>query len=178
MSRSQYRTVKGKLLNFDKFRLLNGTEISVGNMGVNARGDQINAHGDIIKTRNEIMKEKYLNPKAKYNPIRSRSNQSRQAVETQPTVVEFRPQPQFQPQPQPQPQFQPQQVVETQNQPEPVQEVQEVQEYVKPGVIDIRHRVLGQKGFDLRGSLASAVSVDLTTPDAPKPTTLTTLRRI
>jgi len=52
------------------------------------------------------------------------------------------------------------------------------EEFAKAGVVDIRHRVLGQKGFDLRGSLANAVSVDLTTPDLPKPTTLTTLRRI
>jgi hypothetical protein len=167
MARSRYKTLKGQVLDFDKFLAVRGSEVSVGNMGVNAKGDHINAHGDIIKTRSEIMKEKYLDPKAKYNPIRSRSVQPK-VVETQPPIVEFRPQPQ----PQPQPQFQPQQVVETQNQPEPVQE------YVKPGVIDIRHRVLGQKGFDLRGSLASAVSVDLTTPDAPKPTTLTTLRRI
>jgi hypothetical protein len=117
------------------------------------------------------MKEKYLDPKAKYNPVRSRAAKVKTfeqvvQVEQNQTQLVSQSQPQLQPQlqPQSQPQLQPRQ--------EPVQE------YVKPGVVDIRHRILGQKGFDLRGSLASAVSIDLTTPEIPKPTTLTTLRRI
>lgn len=140
MARQKYRTVRGQLVDWDKFRALHTDEIAVGNMGVNARGDQVNSHGDIIKTRNELMKQKYLDPKAKYNPVRQRSSSK--------TTVS---QPVAQPQPQPQP---------------------VVEEYQKPGVVDVRHRIFGQTGTDLRGSLANSVSLDLTTPEAPKPTTL------
>ena len=159
MARSRYRTVKGQLLDFDKFVALHGEEISIGNMGVNAKGDQVNAHGDIIKTRNELMKEKYLDPKARYNPIRTRSSTSTQPQVTSQPVVS-------------------QPVVSQSTIPQSQPAAPAPEEFAKAGVVDIRHRVLGQKGFDLRGSLANAVSVDLTTPDLPKPTTLTTLRRI
>lgn len=174
MSRSRYRTVKGQLLDFDKFRALNGTQISIGNMGVNARGDQVNAHGDIIKTRNEIMKEKYLDPKAKYNPVRSRSVLGKSIAQT--TTQESKPFVPNRSQPSAEQSLNQEQ---RQQRSQPSQsQPQQVEEYNKPGVVDLRHRVLGQTGFDLRGSLANAVSVDLTTPEQPKPTTLTTLRRI
>jgi len=58
MPKNLYTTADGKTLNIDQMRLLNEKVIAVGNMGVNARGDQINSNGDIIKTRNEIMKER------------------------------------------------------------------------------------------------------------------------
>lgn len=168
MAQSRYRTVKGKVLDFDKFRALNDREISVGNMGVNARGDQINAHGDIIKTRNEVMKQKYLDPKARYNPVRTRSQQPTVVTNNQPTVVTNN-QPTVVTNNQP---------IQSQSQQQPVNQVAKVEEYVKPGVVDLRHRVLGQSGFDLRGSLANSVSMDLTTPEQPSPQKLTTLRRI
>jgi hypothetical protein len=42
-------------------RLLHEKENAVGNMSVNARGDEIDNHGNIIKTRNEKMREHYKN---------------------------------------------------------------------------------------------------------------------
>lgn len=54
-----YRTAAGKQLNMDKLRLIHEKEIAVGNMKINARGDQIDSSGKIIKSRNEIIKERY-----------------------------------------------------------------------------------------------------------------------
>lgn len=57
-----YRTAQGHQLNMDKLRLQNEFQQSVGNMNVNARGDEIDSHGNIIRTRNEIMREHYKQP--------------------------------------------------------------------------------------------------------------------
>lgn len=54
-----YRTAAGQKLNMDRLRLLHEKEIAVGNMKINARGDQVDSSGKIIKSRNEIMKERY-----------------------------------------------------------------------------------------------------------------------
>ena len=68
MAKNLYTTANGRVLNIDHMRLLNEKTIAVGNMGVNARGDQVMPDGSIIKTRNEIMKERRnLNPVVRYN---------------------------------------------------------------------------------------------------------------
>ena len=43
----------------EKLRLANEETIAVGNMKVNARGDQLGPGGRVVKTRNQIMKEYY-----------------------------------------------------------------------------------------------------------------------
>ena len=52
------RTARGLQIDMDRLRLANETTIAVGNMKVNARGDQLGAGGKIIKTRQQIMAEK------------------------------------------------------------------------------------------------------------------------
>lgn len=52
-----YRTAMGKLVDIDMLRLANETEIAVGNMKVNARGDELGPGGKVVKTRAQIMQE-------------------------------------------------------------------------------------------------------------------------
>lgn len=54
-----YRTANGKIVDLDKVRLSNENTIAVGNMKVNARGDQLGAGGQVIQTRNQSMDQYY-----------------------------------------------------------------------------------------------------------------------
>lgn len=51
------RTAMGEGVDMDMLRLANEETIAVGNMKVNARGDQLGQGGKIIKTRAQIMQE-------------------------------------------------------------------------------------------------------------------------
>lgn len=59
MARGVYRTAQGKFVNMDNLRLQNEQERAVGNMAVNARGDQVNKQGQVIKGRNQAINERY-----------------------------------------------------------------------------------------------------------------------
>ena len=52
---ANHRTARGTMIDIDRIRLANEQTIAVGNMKVNARGDQLGAGGKIIKTRQQIM---------------------------------------------------------------------------------------------------------------------------
>lgn len=54
-----YRTALGKVIDMDSLRLSNEETIAVGNMKVNARGDELGPGGKILRTRNQIMDEYY-----------------------------------------------------------------------------------------------------------------------
>lgn len=54
-----YRTALGKSIDIDQLRLNNEEVIAVGNMKVNARGDELGPGGEVVRTRNEIMNEYY-----------------------------------------------------------------------------------------------------------------------
>lgn len=54
-----YRSAQGTMVDMEKLRLANEETIAVGNMKVNARGDELGPGGKIIKTRNQVMKEYY-----------------------------------------------------------------------------------------------------------------------
>ena len=56
---AKYRTAHGKMLDIEKLRLVNEKTIAVGNMKVNARGDQLGQGGQVIATRNELMNQQY-----------------------------------------------------------------------------------------------------------------------
>lgn len=58
MSRA-YRSAQGRVVDMEKLRLANEETIAVGNMKVNARGDQLGPGGRVVKTRNQLMKEYY-----------------------------------------------------------------------------------------------------------------------
>tara|TARA_R110001592_G_scaffold20761_1_gene83753 strand:- start:2202 stop:2567 length:366 start_codon:yes stop_codon:yes gene_type:complete len=52
-----YRTANGKNIDFGAMILANETAPALGNMNVNARGDQIDKAGNITKSREDIMRE-------------------------------------------------------------------------------------------------------------------------
>lgn len=55
----KYKTANGKLVDLDGLRLKNEDTIAVGNMRINARGDELGPGGQVVKTRNERMNENY-----------------------------------------------------------------------------------------------------------------------
>jgi len=56
---NKYRTAHGKTIDIDKLRLINEKTIAVGNMKVNARGDQLGQGGKVVATRNQVMTQQY-----------------------------------------------------------------------------------------------------------------------
>lgn len=54
----QHRSARGIPVDMDRIRLANETAIAVGNMKVNARGDQLGPGGKIVKTRAQVLAEK------------------------------------------------------------------------------------------------------------------------
>ena len=56
-----YRTMRGREVDFEKLSLRNETTPAVGNMRVNARGDELGAGGKIIRTREQILADYYQN---------------------------------------------------------------------------------------------------------------------
>jgi hypothetical protein len=53
--------MQGKEVDMDKLMLKNEMMPAVGNVRMNARGDELGPGGIVIKTREEIMAEKYKN---------------------------------------------------------------------------------------------------------------------
>lgn len=62
-----YRTAQGKSLDIEKLRLKNETTQAIGNMNVNARGDQLGPGGKIVRPREEVINAHYRvdNPNGK-----------------------------------------------------------------------------------------------------------------
>jgi hypothetical protein len=61
-----YTSLRGKEVDIEKLNLKHETTLAVGNMRVNARGDEIGPGGKIVKTREEILADYYSkNPRAK-----------------------------------------------------------------------------------------------------------------
>jgi hypothetical protein len=53
------KTMQGKTLDMEKLQMANELTPAVGNVKVNARGDELGSAGKIVKTREEAMKEFY-----------------------------------------------------------------------------------------------------------------------
>lgn len=61
-----YKTMQGVEFDLEKFISKNETTPAIGNLNVNARGDELGPGGKIIRKREEIVAEYYDdNPKAK-----------------------------------------------------------------------------------------------------------------
>jgi len=59
------KTSRGQQLDIDSLVLANETTVAVGNMRVNARGDQLDSKGNIVKTKTQQAQAYYQsNPKA------------------------------------------------------------------------------------------------------------------
>ena len=68
MARKIYRTMLGKEVDMDALRARNETMPAVGNIRVNARGDELGPNGQIIRKKEDIVGEYYEdNPNSKIN---------------------------------------------------------------------------------------------------------------
>ena len=68
----RYRTAQGKAVDLDGLILVNERTIAVGNMGVNARGDELGPGGIVVNKRNQVMDDYY-----KLNTNSAASNQAK-----------------------------------------------------------------------------------------------------
>ena len=55
--RKVYKTMQGKELDLDKLRMKNEMTLAVGNVRMNARGDELGPGGKIVRKREEKMNE-------------------------------------------------------------------------------------------------------------------------
>lgn len=70
-----YTSMQGKPIDMDKLSLRNELTPAVGNMKVNARGDELGPGGQIVRTREQIMQDYYKNnPRAVKEEIATRGN--------------------------------------------------------------------------------------------------------
>ena len=61
MTKEVYRTARGKTVDMGALRLKNEKTRAVGNMKVNARGDQINDENQVIKKKTQQVTQQYKN---------------------------------------------------------------------------------------------------------------------
>ena len=54
-----YRTSQGRMVDFESLQLKNETVVAVGNMRVNARGDELGAGGEVVRTNNQRVADYY-----------------------------------------------------------------------------------------------------------------------
>ena len=55
--RKTYKSMQGKLVDMDQLRQRNELTPAVGNMRINARGDELGPGGKIIRKREEVLKQ-------------------------------------------------------------------------------------------------------------------------
>ena len=68
-----YTTMQGKQLDMEKLALKNELTPAVGNVQVNARGDELGPGGQIVRKREEILADYYKNnPRAAKDDVVSR----------------------------------------------------------------------------------------------------------
>jgi hypothetical protein len=54
-----YTSMQGKVVDMEKLAIKNELTPAVGNMKVNARGDEIGAGGKVVRTREQILADYY-----------------------------------------------------------------------------------------------------------------------
>ena len=59
MNKRVYTTANGKRINIDAIISQNEESIAVGNMRVNARGDELGPGGKVVRTRDKVMQDYY-----------------------------------------------------------------------------------------------------------------------
>jgi hypothetical protein len=66
-----YQSIRGKVVDMEKLALVHETEPAVGNVRVNARGDELGSGGKIVRTREQVLQDYYnQNPKALKEEVR------------------------------------------------------------------------------------------------------------
>ena len=69
--RKQYRTMQGKVVDLEKLAAKNELVPAIGNIPVNARGDELGPGGRIIRKREDIVAE-YYEKNTNFTPIDNR----------------------------------------------------------------------------------------------------------
>lgn len=70
-----YTSMQGKQIDMEKLSLRNELTPAIGNMKVNARGDELGPGGQILRTREQILQDYYKNnPRAIREEIATRGN--------------------------------------------------------------------------------------------------------
>jgi hypothetical protein len=70
-----YTSVRGKEIDMEKLSLRNEKTPAVGNMRVNARGDELGEGGKIVRTREQVLQDYYAkNPGAQHEEVAVRGN--------------------------------------------------------------------------------------------------------
>ncbi len=70
-----YTSVRGKEIDMEKLSLVHEKTPAVGNMKVNARGDEIGPGSKIIRTREQVLQDYYAqNPNALREEVAARGN--------------------------------------------------------------------------------------------------------
>jgi hypothetical protein len=70
-----YTSVRGKEIDMEKLSLRNEKTPAVGNVRVNARGDELGPGGKIVRTREQVLADYYAqNPNAMQEEIATRGS--------------------------------------------------------------------------------------------------------
>ena len=70
-----YTSVRGKEVDMEKLSLRHEKTPAVGNMRVNARGDELGEGGKIVRTREQVLADYYAqNPSALKEEVGTRAN--------------------------------------------------------------------------------------------------------
>lgn len=70
-----YTSMQGKQIDMEKLNLVNELTPAIGNMKVNARGDELGPGGKIIRTREQILQDYYQNnPRAIKEDVATRGS--------------------------------------------------------------------------------------------------------
>lgn len=56
-----YTSMRGKQVDMERLSLQNETTPAVGNIRVNARGDELGPGGQIVRTREQVLQDYYKN---------------------------------------------------------------------------------------------------------------------
>ncbi len=89
-----YKTAQGKVIDIEKLRLQNELTPAIGNMRVNARGDQLGPGGQIVKSREEMLDDHYKNSISKRpkqvepDVIPTRGGKSKRVENFEPGAIE------------------------------------------------------------------------------------------
>lgn len=68
-----YTSMRGREVDMEKLNIRNETTPAVGNMKVNARGDELGPGGKVIRTREQILQDYYAsNPRALKEEVSTR----------------------------------------------------------------------------------------------------------
>ena len=78
-----YRTAQGRVVDFEAMQLKNEHVPAIGNMRVNARGDELGSNNTVIRTNNERVAEHYT----AYDPAPEAAVQAPTIEESLPDTV-------------------------------------------------------------------------------------------